>query len=133
MAAEGKATGIDPKRMVVIFFVLAALALGVFLEKILALVFTYARWNDPAVFGEDWSLTTIVGFVIAAAAAVVAWRVPRTQTVSLEVASELKKVTWPTLRETRAATVAVVIATFAAAVLLGVFDYVWAKLSSLVY
>ena len=43
MAADGKATGIDPKRMVVIFFVLAALALGVFLEKILALVFTYSR------------------------------------------------------------------------------------------
>jgi preprotein translocase subunit SecE len=133
MAADGKATGIDPKRMVVIFFVLAALSLGVFLEKILALVFTYARWNDPAVFGEDWSLTTVLGFVIAAVAAAVAWRVPRTQTVSLEVASELKKVTWPTLRETRAATVAVVVATFVAAVILGLFDYVWAKISSLVY
>ena len=133
MAADGKATGIDPKRMVVIFFVLAALALGVFLEKILALVFTYARWNDPAIFGEDWSLTTVLGFVVAAAAAVVAWRIPRTQIVSLEVASELKKVTWPTMRETRAATVAVVIATFTAAIILGLFDYVWAKISSLIY
>ncbi|HEX9289816.1 MAG TPA: preprotein translocase subunit SecE [Anaeromyxobacteraceae bacterium] len=119
--------------MVVIFFVLAALALGVFLEKVLGLVFSYARWTDPAIFGEDWTLTTVLGFVIAAVAAAVAWRTPKTQAVSLEVASELKKVTWPTLRETRAATVAVVIATFAAAVLLGVFDYVWAKLSSLVY
>jgi preprotein translocase subunit SecE len=133
MAAEGKATGIDPKRMVVVFFVLAALAVGVFLEKILALVFTYARWNDPAIFGEDWTLTTVLGFVIAAAAAVAAWRIPRTQTVSLEVASELKKVTWPTMRETRAATVAVVVATFVAAIILGLFDYVWAKISSLVY
>jgi len=132
MAAE-KGTGIEPKRMVVIFFVLAALALGVFLEKVLGLVFSYARWTDSAIFGEDWTLTTVLGFVIAAAAAVVTWRTPKTQTVSLEVASELKKVTWPTLRETRAATVAVVIATFVAAVLLGVFDYVWAKLSSLVY
>ncbi|HEY6947402.1 MAG TPA: preprotein translocase subunit SecE [Gemmatimonadales bacterium] len=119
--------------MVVIFFVLAAIAVGVFLEKILGLVFSYARWNDPAIFGEDWSLTTVLGFAIAAVAAVVAWRAPRTQSVSLEVAGELKKVTWPTLRETRAATVAVVIATFTAAVILGVFDYVWAKLSSLVY
>jgi preprotein translocase subunit SecE len=133
MAADGKASSIDPKRMVVIFFVLAALALGVFLEKILALVFTYTRWNDPAIFGEDWSLTTVLGFVVAAAAAVVAWRIPRTQIVSLEVASELKKVTWPTMRETRAATVAVVIATFTAAIILGLFDYVWAKISSLIY
>jgi preprotein translocase subunit SecE len=133
MAAEGKTGGMDPRRMVVIFFVLAAIAVGVFLEKILGLVFSYARWNDPAIFGEDWSLTTVLGYAIAAAVAVVAWRTTRVQTVSLEVAAELKKVTWPTLRETRAATAAVLVATFAAAVILGVFDYVWAKLSSLVY
>src|SRR5512132_3926629 len=132
MAAD-KATGMDPKRMVVIFFVLAAIALGVFAQKVLGLVFTYARWNDPVVFGEDWTLTSLLGFAIAAVVAVIAWRTPRAHTVSFEIANELKKVTWPTMRETRAATVAVVIATFAAAVILGVFDYVWAKLSSLVY
>ena len=132
MAAE-KTTGVDPKRMVGIFFVLAALAVGVFLEKVFGLVFSYARWSDPAVFGEDWTLTTVLGYAIAIVAAVVAWRTPRASTVALEIANELKKVTWPTLRETRAATVAVVIATFAAAIILGVFDYVWARLSSLVY
>ena len=128
-----KTAGIDPKRMVVIFYVLAALAVGVFAEKVLELVFSYVRWNDPAVFGEDWRLTTVLGFAVAAAAAVVVWRTPKTQTVSLEIASELKKVTWPTLRETRAATVAVVIATFVAAVILGLFDYVWAAISSRIY
>ncbi len=132
MAAD-KATGMDPRRMVAIFFVLAALALGVFLEKVLGLVFSYARWADPAVFGEDWTLTTVVGYAVAFVAAIVAWRTPKVQTVSLEIAGELKKVTWPTLRETRAATVAVVVATFIAAVILGVFDYVWAKVSSLIY
>ncbi len=132
MAADNT-TGFDPRRMVVIFYVLAALAVGVFLEKILGLVFSYARWNDPAVFGEDWTLATVLGYAMAAVAAVVTWRTPKAQAVSFEVANELKKVTWPTMRETRAATVAVVVATFAAAVILGVFDYVWAKLSSLVY
>ncbi len=132
MAAD-KAAGIDPKRMVLIFYVLAALALGVFLEKILGLVFSYARWNDPAVFGEDWSLTTVLGFALAAATAVVIWRMPRTQTVSLEIAGELKKVTWPSLRETRAATVAVVIATAIAAIILGAFDSLWSWLSGKIY
>ena len=132
MAAD-KTTGIDPKRMVVIFYVLAALAVGVFAEKVLELVFSYVRWNDPTIFGEDWRLTTVLGFAMAAAAAVVVWRTPKTQTVSLEIASELKKVTWPTLRETRAATVAVVVATFVAAVILGLFDYVWAAISSRIY
>ena len=132
MAAD-KTTGIDPKRMVVIFYVLAALAVGVFAEKVLELVFSYVRWNDPTIFGDDWRLTTVLGFAMAAAAAVVVWRTPKTQTVSLEIASELKKVTWPTLRETRAATVAVVVATFVAAVILGLFDYVWAAISSRIY
>jgi preprotein translocase subunit SecE len=132
MAAE-KATGFDPGRLVAIFFVFAALAIAIFLEKVLALVFTYARWNDVAVFGEDWTLSTVLGFAIAAVAAIVLWRTPKIQTTSLDIAGELKKVTWPTFRETRAATVAVVIATFIAAIILGVFDYVWAKVSSLIY
>ena len=132
MAAD-KATGVDPKRLVGIFFVLATLAIAVFLEKVLALVFSYTRWSDVAVFGEDWTLSTVLGFVIAVVAAVVLWRTPKVQTTSLDIASELKKVTWPTFRETRAATVAVVIATFVAAIILGVFDYVWAKVSSLIY
>jgi preprotein translocase subunit SecE len=132
MAAD-KATGIDPKRMVVIFYVVAALALGIFFEKILGLFFSYARWNDPAVFGEDWTLTTVLGFAVAVAAAVITWKTPRAKAVSFEIAGELTKVTWPTLRETRAATVAVVVATSVAAVILGFFDYFWAKVSSLIY
>ncbi len=132
MAAD-KAAGIDARRMVLIFYVLAALALGVFLEKILGLVFSYARWNDPAVFGEDWALTTVLGYGLAVVGAVVVWRMPRTQTVSLEIAGELKKVTWPSLRETRAATVAVVVATAIAAVILGAFDYLWSWLSGKIY
>ncbi len=128
-----KGPGIDPKRMVVIFYVAAAVFLGIFLEKMLGILFSYSRWNDFPVFGEDWTITTVVGYAIAAAAGVVAWRTPRSHAVSMEIAQELKKVTWPTLRETRAATVAVVVATFIAAALLGVFDLVWARLSDLVY
>jgi preprotein translocase subunit SecE len=128
-----KGPGVDPKRIVVIFFVVAAICLGVFLEKLLGIVFSYARWSDAAVFGEDWSLTTVIGYGVAAIAAVVAWRTPRTQAVSFEIAGELKKVTWPTLRETRAATVAVLVATFVAAALLGAFDSLWFWLSGRVY
>jgi preprotein translocase subunit SecE len=122
----------QPKRIVAIFYVLAAIAAGVFLEKIVALVLSYARVNDFAVFG-DWNLSTIVGFAIAAVAAIVIWRIPRTQTVSLEVALELRRVTWPSMRETRAATVAVIVASAIAAVILGVFDMVWSWLSAKIY
>ncbi len=122
----------QPKRIVAIAYVVAALALGVFLEKVIELVLSYARVNDFAVLG-DWSLSTVLGFGLAAAAAVVVWRIPRTQTVSLEVALELQRVTWPSLRETRAATVAVIVASAIASLVLGVFDMVWSWLSAKIY
>ncbi|MFY3746674.1 preprotein translocase subunit SecE [Anaeromyxobacter sp. Red801] len=125
--------GVDqPKRVVAIFYVLAAIALGIFLEKVLELALGYAGVNDFAVF-SDWTLSTVVGFALAIATAVVVWRIPKTQQVSLEVALELRRVTWPTMRETRAATVAVIVASTVAAVILGLFDLVWSWLSSKIY
>ena len=126
-------TGVDPKRLVVIFYVVAAIVLGLFLEQILGLVLAYARIDPPALLGEDWTLATLVAYAAAAAIALVAWKNERAHRVSFEVASELNKVTWPSLRETRAATVAVVVATFIAAIILGFFDFVWARLSALIY
>jgi len=130
-----RAPGIDPKRLVAIFYVLAALALGVFLQKVVGVVFSYVRWNDRQVLGDltIQDLAEYACFAISAVAAVVAWRTPRAQTVSLEVANELKKVTWPSLRETRAATVAVVVATFVAAAILGLFDFAWGSLGDAVW
>ncbi len=122
----------QPKRYVAIFYVLAAIVLGVFLEKVTALVLSYSRVNDFAVLG-DWTLSTIIGFALAVVVAIVVWRYPKTQAVSLEIALELRRVTWPSLRETRAATVAVIVASAIAAVILGVFDFVWSWLSSKVY
>jgi preprotein translocase subunit SecE len=122
----------QPKRIVAIFYVLAALALGMFLEKVLEISFAAAGVNDLVVFG-DWTLSTVVGFLLAVAIAVVVWRVPKTQRVSMEIALELRRVTWPSLRETRAATIAVIVASFVSAIILGVFDLVWSWLSSKVY
>ena len=122
----------QPKRLIAIAYVLAAVVVGVFLEKVVALVLTYSRTNDFAVFG-GWSLSTLIGFGIAGLAAVAVWRVPRTQAVSLEVALELRRVTWPSLRETRAATVAVIVASAISAVILGFFDMIWSWLSGKLY
>jgi len=128
-----KGPGVDPKRIVAIFFFIAAVVVGIFLERVLAIVFSYLRWNDIAVLGEDWTVTTLLGYAIAAVAAVVAWRTPRVNAVALQVAQELEKVSWPNLRETRASTMAVVVFSFVAAFLLGIFDMVWSRLSALVY
>jgi preprotein translocase subunit SecE len=130
-----RATGIEPKRLVAVFYAGAALVVGIFLEKLLGIALSYARFNDRQVLG-DFTISDLLGYacyLAAAGAAWIAWRQPRAQEVSLEVAGELKKVTWPGLRETRAATVAVVVATFVAAAILGFFDFVWGWLSGKIY
>ena len=128
-----KGPGVDPKRIVAIFYFFAAVVVGIFLEKILGIVFSYARLNDIALLGDEWTLTTVLGYGIAAVLGVLAWRSPRVNGVSMQVAQELELVSWPNLRETRASTVAVVVFTFVAAFTLGIFDLVWSRLSALVY
>src|SRR5688572_29029143 len=50
-----------------------------------------------------------------------------------EVASELKKVTWPTAKEIRTATIVFIVMAIISAVILGLFDFVWSNLTELVY
>jgi preprotein translocase subunit SecE len=128
-----KGPGVEPKRIVAIFYFFAAIVVGIFLEKILGIVFSYARLNDTALLGDEWTVTTVLGYGIAGVLAVLAWRSPRVNAVSMQVAQELELVSWPNLRETRASTVAVVVFTFVAAFTLGIFDLVWSRLSALVY
>ena len=122
----------QPKRIVALFYLVAAVVVGMFLEKVLEISFAAAGVNDFVVLG-DWTLSTVLGFGVAVVAAVVIWRIPRTQRVSLDIALELRRVTWPSLRETRAATVAVIIASFVAAAILGVFDLAWNNIANWVY
>ena len=47
--------------------------------------------------------------------------------------TELKKVTWPTAKEVRSATLVVIVMAIISAVILGLFDFVWSNLTELVY
>jgi preprotein translocase subunit SecE len=68
--------------------------------------------------GVDWTLSTTVGIVLALGLVLFAWLNLRVRKLSLEVAGELMKVTWPTAGETRVATFAVVFASLVAAFIL---------------
>jgi preprotein translocase subunit SecE len=67
-------------------------------------------------------VSTLVGFLLAAGLVVGAYMHPRSHTLSLDVASELLKVTWPTWAETKASTVAVIVASVVAAVIIFLID-----------
>lgn len=85
--------------------------------------------GNSEVFG-GLTVATLIGVGLAVVLGVVAWMNDRVQIVGQEVAAELRRVTWPSGPEVRAATAAVVIATLIAAVLLGVMDFVSAKVMS---
>ncbi len=126
----------QPKRIVGVFYVAAAFLIGIFLTKVIGTALNQAGINDPPLdlgFIQLGSLSRIIGFAIAIVAAVVVWRMPKTQQVSLDIVLELRRVTWPSWRETRAATIAVIVASFVAAAILGFFDYGWGRIAHLVY
>lgn len=120
---QANRSAMDPKRLVVIFFLLAGIILALFLERVFGLLWARFGWSDPVLIeGLDWKVSTLVGYLLAVGLAVGAYFHPRTHTLSLDVASEMMKVTWPTWSETRASTMAVVVASLVAAVILFFID-----------
>ena len=100
---QANRSGMDPKRLVVIFFLIAGLIFAFFLEHVLGLVWARAGWSDPVIVdGLDWTVSTLLGFLVAAGLVVGAYVHPKSHAVSLDVAAELMKVTWPTWEETKA-------------------------------
>ncbi len=123
---QANRSGMDPRRLVVIFLILFGLVFGLFLEHILGLVWARFSLPDPMLISglEESKLTFVLGFVLSAALMVSMLLVPRMKHASEEVATELMKVTWPSWGETRVSTVAVVVASLVAAGLLFVIDTV---------
>ena len=71
----------------------------------------------------------ILGIVVSAAL----YRNAKVNKFSFEVAEELARVKWPTREETWNQTMIVLVVSVVAAIILGVFDATWSKLSDLVY
>ncbi|MFY1825471.1 preprotein translocase subunit SecE [Myxococcus fulvus] len=122
---QANRSAMDPKRLVVIFYLLAGIILALFLERLFGALWASFGWPDTVLIeGLDWKVSTLVGYLAAVGLAVAGYFHPKTHTLSMEVASELMKVSWPTWPETRTSTVAVVVASLVAAVLLFCIDTV---------
>jgi preprotein translocase subunit SecE len=120
-------------RIVAVGYLVLAILAGVFLQEVFVRVFSLASTTQPMTTDHDflgyeklrWSYCTLLGLGIAFGAAAWLYRAPRSHEVALEIAAELRKVSWPSAAETRAATVAVIVASLIAACLLGLFDVFW--------
>jgi preprotein translocase subunit SecE len=62
-----------------------------------------------------------------------AWRNEQVFGLASEVATELKKVTWPSRKETFTSTIIVIITTIVASMFLGLFDGVWSWVTRMIY
>lgn len=102
------------------------------------LLFYLLQWTIEWIWGyfnrapSGFAIRLIAG-VVAFSAGVYLYRNDRIRELVTEVATELKKVTWPTSKETKAALIITIIITIITAALLGLFDMVWSQLTQLIY
>jgi len=102
------------------------------------LLFFLLQWSIDWVWGyfgttpseSKISLMAALGAVVVG---VSLYRNDRVYHLANEVSGELKKVTWPTAKEVRAATTVVIVMAIVSAIILGLFDMVWSNLTELVY
>jgi preprotein translocase subunit SecE len=102
------------------------------------LLFYLLQWSIDWIWGyfgtvPGESRITLMAAVGASVAGIVMYRNDRIYHLANEVTSELKKVTWPTGKEVRAATMVVIVMAIVSALILGLFDFVWTNLTELVY
>ena len=101
-------------------------------------LFYILQWGIDWIWGyfgsppSEFKITMIAAGV-ALFTGVTMYRSDRMYGLANEVASELKKVTWPTAKEVRTATIVVIVMAIVSAVILGIFDFVWSNLTELVY
>ena len=61
---QANRSGIDPKRLVVIFYLVAGVVLMLFLDHVLSLVWARFGWSDPELIeGLQWKLSSVIAIL----------------------------------------------------------------------
>jgi preprotein translocase subunit SecE len=112
-----------PNKFVHLIFALGALLLAFIVSRMTDWAWSYfAKPNDLVI--------NAMAFVVAGTAAIAAFRSERIHASVIEVTRELEKVTWPTRKETSAATIVVIVTVVIAAIILSIFDAIWSHLTN---
>jgi preprotein translocase subunit SecE len=112
-----------PNKFVHLTFALGGLLAAFVLSRAADWVWSYfAKPNDL--------LVNVFAVAVAGMAALVAYRNERVYASVVDVTRELEKVTWPTRKETYAATVVVIVTVLISAAILSSFDVLWSKVTT---
>ena len=100
--------------------------------------FYLCKWSIDWIWGYFGNppselVQTVIAGAFALTLGITLYKRDKTYAYATEIASELGKVTWPTAKEVRAATIVVLVMGILAAVILGLFDTVWSQLTEVVY
>jgi preprotein translocase subunit SecE len=116
-----------PNKAVHLIFLAGGVGLFVLLFKTGDWVWSYFARNP-----NEFVLDAIAG-VLALGIGIAMYKNERVYALANDVTTELKKVTWPTRKETQLATVVVIVTVLIASILLGVFDMLWSWLTDRIY
>jgi preprotein translocase SecE subunit len=122
----------EVKRYVNIAYIIAAIVMSWFYMNFAAWLMGVVSLGDTRLLGEHVTISTIVGFVLGALTAVLLWRNSKVYEGALNVAREMKKVTWPNGDETKHAMLVVIITAALVAFILFCFDFAAKTLTDLI-
>ena len=112
-----------PNKFVHLTFALAGLLAAFLVARATDWAWSYfSKPNDLVING--------IAILVAGTAAVVTYRNERIYASVVDITRELEKVTWPTRKETSAATIVVIVTVLIAALILSTFDAIWSKLTT---
>jgi preprotein translocase subunit SecE len=114
-----------PNKYVHLMFAIGTLVLAFLLAKTTEWVWSYvAKPNDLIINGASVLVAVVAGYM--------AYRSERVFAAAYDVTTELEKVTWPSRKETYAATIVVIVTVSISSLILWGFDTLWGTLANLV-
>lgn len=121
-------------RYVNLSFVAIGLVLYVVLGELFsAVIELFGSSANFAVLGTNFRLGNLLAMAASIGIALALRRHERVHEYAMEVGQELSKVTWPTWKDTKRATIVVIITTLIISAILGLLDFVWGALSRAFY
>lgn len=114
------------------------MVIGILVWVLVAAFFgTVIDWINPnlnrPLLGVRFAVSDLLGLLVGVGSVLYLWFSEPINKFGLEVASELRNVTWPTWPETRVSTIVVIVTTVVVSAILGLFDAVIGALTSVIY
>ena len=119
------------RKWIYLSYIVTTLLLAWILNQALLLVVNYVRIDNPTILGV-MPASALLSVVVVGTAGFLFFRQEHVNVFSMEVAQEVRKVTWPDRKTVYMSTVVVVISVIIAAVVVGIFDVFCAWLVRLV-